>query len=191
MKKLLSSLLTLAVVSTGAASERKAVFPDKHKAFLDKYCMDCHDADTEKGEVNLEDLPFHIQTIEHAERWQGVLNAINSGEMPPEKKKQPESNEKADFLESLSNTMVDARKVLSDSGGKITMSRLNKREYQNSIDALLGVKLDEKFLPADGGSGDFDTVGASLFLSSSKLEEYLKTVAKPWMNFSQESCTKC
>lgn len=178
MKKLLSSLLTLAVVSTGAASERKAVFPDKHKAFLDKYCMDCHDADTEKGEVNLEDLPFHIQTIEHAERWQGVLNAINSGEMPPEKKKQPESNEKADFLESLSNTMVDARKVLSDSGGKITMSRLNKREYQNSIDALLGVKLDEKVLPADGGSGDFDTVGASLFLSSSKLEEYLKSGRK-------------
>ncbi|EDM26967.1 hypothetical protein LNTAR_06979 [Lentisphaera araneosa HTCC2155] len=163
--------------SLGTSSE-KAVLPEKNFDFLANYCLNCHDAEKEEGEVNLEDLDFHITTIEQAELWQSVLNAINSGEMPPEDKKQPKSQEKADFLESLSNTMVDARKVLSDSGGKITMSRLNKREYQNSLDALLGVKLDEKFLPADGGSNDFDTVGASLFLSSSKLEEYLKSGRK-------------
>ncbi len=167
-----------AFISSETTAETKAVLPEKNFDFLANYCLNCHDAEKEEGEVNLDDLDFHITTIEQAEQWQSVLNAINSGEMPPEDKKQPKSHEKADFLESLSNTMVDARKVLSDSGGKITMSRLNKREYQNSLDALLGVKLDEKFLPADGGSGDFDTVGASLFLSSSKLEEYLKSGRK-------------
>ena len=60
--------------------------------------MDCHDADTEKGNVNLEDLPFKIETIEHAERWQHVLASLNAGEMPPEKEKQPTNQEKADFL---------------------------------------------------------------------------------------------
>ena len=81
----------------------KAVFAEKHAAFLDNYCMDCHDADTEKGEVNLEDLPFDIETIEHAERWQDVLAAINSGEMPPEKKKQPKPAEKRAGMSCATN----------------------------------------------------------------------------------------
>ena len=70
--------------------------------------------------------------------------------------------------------MVTARRALSDSGGKITMRRLNRREYQNTIEHLLGVKVDVGSLPADGGSGTFDTVGASQFISSDQIEQYLK-----------------
>jgi len=161
-------------IATTSAAKPKALFPEKHFAFLEKYCLDCHDADTTKGEINLEDLSFHIQTIENAETWQKVLSTLNSGEMPPEKKKQPEGAEKADFLDDLATTMVTARKALADSGGKITMRRLNKREYQNTIEHLLGVRLDTDLLPDDGSSGDFDTVGASLFLSSDKFQQYLK-----------------
>ncbi len=70
--------------------------------------------------------------------------------------------------------MVAARKALSDSGGKITMRRLNRREYRNTIQQLTGVKVDAGSLPADGGAGTFDTVGASLFVSSDQIEQYLK-----------------
>jgi len=156
-----------------SAAEPKVALPEKHFGFLEKYCLDCHDSLTEKGEVNLEDLPFQIETIEQAESWQKVLASLNSGEMPPEDKKQPEGAEKADFLDDLALTMVTALKVFSDSGGKITMRRLNKRDYRNTIESLLGVKLDIALLPEDGSSGDFDTVGASLFLSSDKFEQYL------------------
>ena len=162
-----------AQMATASVTKPKVAFPEKHAAFLDAYCMDCHDADTEKGEVNLEALSFQIETIEQAETWQNVLNALNSGEMPPKKKKQPEQAEKADFLDDLALTMVTARKVLGDSGGKITMRRLNKRDYQNTIESLLGVRLGNELLPEDGSSGDFDTVGASLFLSSDQFEQYL------------------
>ena len=155
------------------AEEPKVALPEKHFAFLDKYCLDCHDAATEKGEVNLEDLSFHIESIEQAESWQKVLASLNSGEMPPEDKKQPEGAEKADFLDDLALTMVTALKVFADSGGKITMRRLNKRDYQNTVESLLGVRLDDALLPEDGSTGDFDTVGASLFLSSDKFEQYL------------------
>ena len=163
-----------AQMATASVPKPKVKFPEKHAAFLDAYCMDCHDADTEKGSVNLEGLSFEIETIEQAETWQNVLNVLNSGEMPPEKKKQPEQAEKADFLDDLALTMVNVRKVLGDSGGKITMRRLNKRDYQNSIESLLGVRLGKELLPDDGDSGDFDTVGASLFFSSDKFEQYLK-----------------
>jgi hypothetical protein len=152
----------------------KVVFPEKHLDFLDMYCMDCHNADSQKGEVNLESLSFTIQNIEQAENWQKVLHVLNSKEMPPENKTQPDEGLKADFLDDLSQTMVSARKVLSDAGGKITMRRLNKRDYQNTIKSLLGVELDKAILPEDGSSGDFDTVGSSLFISSDKFEQYLK-----------------
>lgn len=159
---------------TVKAEEPTPELPEKHFAFFDKYCLECHDSLTEKGKVNLEEIPFQVTNIEEAELWQKVLNSMNSGEMPPEDEPQPENQEKADFLDALAQTMVDARRSLSDSGGEITMRRLNRREYQNSIDYLTGVQVDANALPADGGSGTFDTEGASQFISSDQIEQYLK-----------------
>ncbi|MGB1130626.1 MAG: DUF1587 domain-containing protein, partial [Haloferula sp.] len=170
IRHLLAAMFAAGIVS---AAEPEVHFPEKHFAFLDHYCLDCHDAATEKGDFNLEDLSFHIETIEQADQWQKVLASLNSGEMPPEDKTQPEGAEKADFLDGLALTMVEARKLLADSGGRITMRRLNRRDYRNSVESLLGVRIGDELLPEDGSSGDFDTVGASLFLSSDQFEQYL------------------
>lgn len=155
------------------AAPPEARLPDKHRTFFKAHCLDCHDSETREGKVDLETLSFRITTIEQAELWQKVLNALNAGEMPPEGSEQPGNTEKADFLDDLARTMVNARRVLSDSGGKITMRRLNRREYRNTLRYLLGVNVDVESLPADGGSGTFDTTGASLFLSSDQFEQYL------------------
>ena len=103
------------------AAPPEARLPDKHRAFLTKHCLSCHDSETQEGKVNLEDLSFRITTLKQAELWQKVLNALNAGEMPPEKKKQPDKAAKADFLDDLAQTMVAARRSLSDTGGRITM----------------------------------------------------------------------
>jgi hypothetical protein len=164
----------LAACGVAQAVEPEVHFPKKHFDFFDAYCLDCHDTDTQKGKVDLEALSFNITSIEQAELWQKVLNAMNAGEMPPEKKTQPKNAEKADFLSDLAQTMVLARKKLSDSGGQITMRRLNRREYQNTIQSLTGVSLNVDSLPPDGGSGTFDTEGASQFISSDQFEQYLE-----------------
>ena len=156
------------------ADDPQAIVPEKHLDLMYDHCIDCHNADTQKGKVNLEDLPLEVNTLQHAELWQKVLDVMNSGEMPPENKRQPEKVAKADFLEDLAKTMVLARKKLSDSGGQITMRRLNRREYHNTIESLTGVSLNVESLPIDGGSGTFDTVGASQFISSDQFEQYLE-----------------
>jgi hypothetical protein len=156
-----------------AAADLKVELPTKHFALLENYCLDCHDSGTQKGKVDLEKLSFEVTTIQQAELWQKVLNALNAGEMPPEKKRQPKNEEKADFLDDLAQTMVLARKKFSDSGGKITMRRLNRREYQNTIESLTGVSLNVESLPSDEGTGTFDTVGAAQFISSDQFEQYL------------------
>jgi hypothetical protein len=148
--------------------------PEKHLDFLEDYCLNCHDTPSSKGDVDLETLTFDVGAdIVSAELWQKVLNAINAGEMPPEKKKQPTPLEKAGFLEALSARLVTARQILTDTGGVITMRRLNRREYTNTIRDLLGVEVDASALPNDSNSDGFDTSGSSLFFSSDQFENYL------------------
>ncbi|QDV85891.1 DUF1592 domain-containing protein [Planctomycetes bacterium TBK1r] len=156
------------------AAPPEARLHEKHRAFFKTYCLDCHHSEAQEGKVDLETLPLSITNLEQAELWQKVLNALNAGEMPPEDTEQPGNTEKADFLDDLARTMVTARQTLSDSGGKITMRRLNRREYRNTIKQLTGATVNADSLPNDGGSGTFDTVGASQFISSDQFEQYLK-----------------
>ena len=53
---------------------------------------------------------LHAQTVRNKERWQKVLNQMNSGEMPPDDEKQPDGAAKANFLDDLANVMVAAAK---------------------------------------------------------------------------------
>ncbi|MEY5008945.1 MAG: hypothetical protein RLZZ253_84, partial [Verrucomicrobiota bacterium] len=81
--------------------------------------------------------------------------------------------QKTEFLAALSETLMLARKSLSDVQGTITMRRLNRREYRNTIRDLLGLEINVQDLPSDAGAGNFDTVGSSLFMSSDQFEQYL------------------
>lgn len=160
-------------VSALAAAPDPVAMPRAHQLFLDQYCLECHDTATEKGGVDLESLPFELATVESAELWQKVLNSLNSGEMPPEKKEQPRSEELKVFLQDLSGTLVSARQALADTGGATVVRRLNRREYENTMEALLGVEVDASSLPDDANPGGFDTSGGGLFFSSDQFEQYL------------------
>jgi hypothetical protein len=151
----------------------KLALSERHRSFLQNHCRKCHNAETHEGNFRTDELPLEIVDLATAERWQKVLNALNSGEMPPAEEKQPSSVEKADFLDDLANVMVAARKSLGDQRGLITMRRLNRREYQGTLRELLGVVLNVNELPADVGTGGFDTVGSNLFMSSDQFEQYL------------------
>ncbi|WP_256199193.1 DUF1587 domain-containing protein [Verrucomicrobium spinosum] len=61
------------------------------------------------------------------------------------------------------------------------MRRLNRREYQNTLRELLGVEINVSELPADTGTGGFDTVGSNLFMSGNQFEQYLSLGRDAWM----------
>jgi hypothetical protein len=152
---------------------RQVSFPEAQRGFFKNYCVACHNAEKPEGQLRLDNLPLAIDSVQSADRWQKILNQLNSGDMPPEGAKQPDPAAKTEFLDTLANTLVEARKALSDQGGRIVMRRLNRREYKNTIRDLLGVDIETRELPADGGAGAFDTVGTSLFMSSDQFEQYL------------------
>ena len=55
-------------------------------AFLERHCLDCHDADTAKGEINLERL-LDAEITAHAGEWDTVIRRLAARQMPPSKRK--------------------------------------------------------------------------------------------------------
>lgn len=166
--------------SPADAAQPVAHLDESQRAFFKSYCVKCHNADKQKGKLRLDDISFELDTVEIADRWQKILNTLNAGEMPPDDEQQPDKSAKTELLDKLSHTLVAARSNLGDQHGKITMRRLNRREYQNTIRDLLGLEIDVRDLPADGGAGTFDTVGGSLFMSSDQFEQYMTIARKAW-----------
>jgi hypothetical protein len=171
------------VVSIGgpvAATERAFSPQDEQlvRGFFTANCLACHaGGDTDSG-VRLDDLPIEMTSVETAERWQKVLNVVNSGEMPPADRPRPEATAKTEALAAISQAMVVARKTLGDQGRTAVVRRLSRREYRNTLCDLLGFDLDAAGidttgLPDDRGTGEFDTIGSGLFMSSDQFEQYL------------------
>ncbi len=167
----LGALLLLSAPAPANPQSAPGLDP-KHRGLLETHCQSCHGPEKQKGRFRVDDLPGPISTVEQAEKWQKILNALNAGEMPPEDEKQPDNRAKADFLEDLAHVMVAARKSLSDQHGKTVLRRLNRREYRNTLRELLGPEIEVNELPADTRLGGFDTTGTSLFMSSDQFEQY-------------------
>ena len=169
-------LFPLATGSLVAGEVRKVELSDRVKAFVGKYCLDCHNTEKEKGDLDLEKLSYVLDDISTAQYWQDVLDVLNLSEMPPEKKggPHPSKAEMTQMLEDLTNSLVDARKYMADTGGRLVSRRLNKREYSRFVTELLGVDVDMHLLPDDDNFEGFDTVGSSHSLTGFHLERYLR-----------------
>jgi mono/diheme cytochrome c family protein len=175
MKPTITLLIFLLLAQSSVFSAETAphvAMNAKHKALLQEHCVKCHGPEKHSGNFRVDDLSFEITSIETAEKWQKVLNQMNSGEMPPEDEQQPPTAAKTDFLDDLANVMVAARRSLNDQHGVITMRRLNRREYKNTLRELLGVEINVSELPSDTGTGGFDTSGQNLFMSANQFEQY-------------------
>ena len=141
--------------------------------FFSKYCLKCHGPDEQEGQVRVDQLDWEISKNDTAQRWQDLLDVLNSGEMPPAEEEQPAPAELMEVLEVLTRSVGDARKRLTDTGGEIAMRRLNQREYAGTIRDLFGFRLPVNRVPPDAETDSFDTVGADQYFTSSHFNQYL------------------
>jgi hypothetical protein len=160
---------------TLSAADTSSLKPD---AFLSRYCVDCHDADVQKGDRRLDDLPLKVGTdIAIAERWQEVLHQLQLGEMPPAKKKQPTDDERRALLAWIEDQLIHAQSNAQDRGGQVVHRRLSRAEYLHTMQDLFG--FDGDFDPTTSFPGDeelegFRNIGSALRTSRHHLEQYLK-----------------
>ena len=144
------------------------------RALFMKYCLECHTGDMAEGRVDLARLLEQGTTPGNRRRWARVLDNVEGGTMPPDDYPQPTDDE----VEAL-RVWVDAEleKVDCDGPvdpGRVTIRRLNRAEYNNTIRDLVGID----FHPADDFPSDdvgygFDNIGDVLTLPPILMEKYL------------------
>jgi Protein of unknown function (DUF1592)/Protein of unknown function (DUF1588)/Protein of unknown function (DUF1587)/Protein of unknown function (DUF1585)/Protein of unknown function (DUF1595)/Planctomycete cytochrome C len=148
-------------------------FNQKIRPVLEEYCYDCHGDGEESGGVALDAFNSSTNFVAGRDVWWRVLKNLRAGLMPPAKKSQP-SKEQKELVEDWIKSAVFEVNPLNPDPGRITIRRLNRVEYQNTIRDLLGVEFDTKNeFPSDDTGYGFDNIGDVLTISPMLLEKYL------------------
>lgn len=142
-------------------------------ALFQTYCLKCHGPEKQKGDFRVDQLRVS-QTPADAEYWQLVLDNLHLGEMPPEKQKQPTTAERERAIVWIEAELKRAARMLKGHTGEVVLRRLNRAEYENTIEDLFGVHgaYSEGF-PDDAKEEGFDNNGAALTLSAEQVNQYM------------------
>ncbi len=140
---------------------------------LQNYCFDCHGDGAHKGDVAFDEMKSDQQILTNRDLWLKALKNVRAGMMPPAKKPQPTPEEKLQLAQWIKTSVFNANPDAPDPG-HVTIRRLNRVEYHNTIRDLMGISYDTQlaFPPDDTGYG-FDTIGDVLTISPMLLEKYL------------------
>jgi hypothetical protein len=148
---------------------------------LQSHCIRCHGPEVQEANVRLDNLPINLNDNRAAtELWHEVLNVLQTNEMPPPDEKQLSSEQLSTATNWLSLAIQSALAERRKTDGRIVLRRLNRVEYQNTMEDLLGLEMDyARDLPPDGMSAEgFRNNGRSLQISSLQLEYYLATARR-------------
>jgi len=170
LRSSLSVFLSLSLVGAVCAAE-------PFEAFLENHCVRCHGPQKEEGDIRIDRLSRDFTGGLDSHHWAEALDKINSGEMPPKEEPQPTQEEIAAFVKNLDTLLKDGRATRMSARPAVTHYRLSRKEYQNTVYDLLGVRYD----PAKPGELNEDTlwhgferIGSQLSLSPSHVDRYYR-----------------
>lgn len=165
-----ASLILFCAPVLGAATPQEAL-----RSFFDQHCLDCHDSQIKKGGLDLSALKWTPESRVNFDLWVKVHDRVQKGEMPPKRKVKPEALDLKVFLSSLKEPLsdFDTRRQVRD--GRSILRRLNRNEYERTVQDLLSIDLPlAGLLPEDTPMHGFDTVADGLRFSQLQLEKYLE-----------------
>ena len=148
--------------------------PNFGKEFLGKYCVACHSGQNPKAELSLSAWQTGDDWAKNRKSALNVLKMVAQAEMPPEGKQQPSVEERAALQKWVEAAFAFADQHAKPDPGRVTMRRLNRTEYKNTVRDLIGVDFDPtQDFPSDDIGHGFDNIGDVLTLSPVLMERYL------------------
>jgi hypothetical protein len=161
----------------GAAAARTLSFEKDITPLFSQYCFGCH-GEKKKGGLDLRVYTTAAAAIKDRAVFEKVLKNVSTHEMPPPNKPQPSLDERERITRWITAEVLKCDCDHPDPG-RVTLRRLNKTEYNNTIRDLVGVD----FQPADDFPDDdvgygFDNIGDVLSLPPILLEKYLAAAEK-------------
>ena len=170
-------LLCVVLLLVPAQSQSQDAPPNFSQAglpFLKQHCLECHSGDKPKAELSLAGFVDNASVVKKRKAWESILKMVESGEMPPEKKPKPDIKEIEAFT-AIARAVFDHHdKNAKPDPGRVTMRRLNRVEYANTLRDLVGADFNPAAdFPSDDIGHGFDNIGDVLTLSPVLLEQYL------------------
>jgi hypothetical protein len=170
--------LVLALVA-GVTTRARAEGPGDTERFqrdvlplLEDYCFGCHGNGAQKAGVAFDRFETDAAVFADRELWARALRQLRAGLMPPKEPK-PSEDEIGLIADWIKSAVFQIDPANPDPG-RMTVRRLNRIEYRNTIRELLGIDFDTagEFPPDDTGHG-FDNIGSVLSISPLLLEKYI------------------
>jgi hypothetical protein len=155
-----------------ARADQKAF--DAIEPLLADHCYECHGDGSSKGDFAMDDYASIEAHLQDFAVWFEIWKNVRSNLMPPADKPQLKTEDKEKVLAFIESTVFKIDPKNPDPG-RVTIRRLNREEYRNSIKDLLKYDFNvADILPADDTGYGFDTIGDVLSISPLLMEKYLE-----------------
>jgi mono/diheme cytochrome c family protein len=141
---------------------------------LAAHCLECHDEATGKGDLVLDAFASPEERIASVALWGRVHDTLESQTMPPPDRTPLAEDERQRLLAWIEREVFRLDPARPDPGA-VTMRRLNREEYRNSVRDLVGnLPWDPAAdLPPDDTGYGFDTIGEVLTMAPDLFEKYV------------------
>jgi hypothetical protein len=155
--------------SIGRADDKLPMQGGVH-LFFKQHCFKCHSEQKVEGDLRLDKLALPASSVEADSHWMRIAEVVSNGEMPPPEEKRPEPAAAKFVVDSIATALAKSK-----APRPLSLRRLNRVEYENTVRELLGINTDlAEMLPEDGSIQGFDKVGDGLSISTILMERYLE-----------------
>jgi hypothetical protein len=162
----------LSASATPAPDAPLRSFSKEVQPILDEYCYNCHGDGEKKGGIDLDAFESDADIRNHT-IWLRVMKNVRVGIMPPATEPRVPPEAMKTLMTWIKREAFSLDPAHPDPG-RITLRRLNRVEYRNTIRDLTGADFDTlKEFPADDTGQGFDDLADVLTISPMLLERYL------------------
>ncbi len=180
MKLATPILILLSAAVASAADLGKVSFEKDILPIIEDNCFSCHGDGEAKGDLSLDGFKTASDVHRGYKIWEKVRKLVLANEMPPEnKKKRPDAKQRALLADWTRHTLDTFYRTAPPDPGRVTVRRLNRAEYNNTIRDLMRVNFKPaKDFPADDSGYGFDNIGDVLTMSPLLMEKYFAAAEK-------------
>ncbi len=132
-----AALALLPSLAGAGESDADRAFRSDVGALVSSYCVKCHGAEKPKAGIDLSAVADASSVARSRKTWGRVRDAIESGAMPPDDAPQPPGDRAERAVHWLQSALSKVDCKIIDDPGRVTLRRLNRAEYRNTVRDLL------------------------------------------------------
>jgi hypothetical protein len=176
-----SGMLGIAAIGAGAVlagtpqpAAPPEFFEQTVRPLLKKHCFGCHSGAGAQAGVQLDRYLAAADIAKDSKTWRRVLRMLRGRKMPPSGSVRPTEADTRAVIAWLDAALSRVDVAGAPDPGRVTIRRLNRAEYANTIRDLLGIEFNASSdFPADDVGYGFDNIGDVLTLPPLLMEKYM------------------